>query len=80
VDVDTAPAGFDESVRAFLATLGGKSPRTYATYQSGLARFREYLEARGQLESWRPDQLGPSSIEEFYGWLVRRHSWHLWSE
>jgi site-specific recombinase XerD len=75
VDLDQAKAesGFDDSVRAFLATLGGKSPRTYATYQSGLARFREYLEASHQLEGWRPDDLGPSSIEEFYGWLVRRH-------
>jgi site-specific recombinase XerD len=73
VDVDKATASFDECVSAFLATLGGKSPRTYATYQSGLARFREYLEATRQLEGWRPEYLGPSSIEEFYGWLVRRH-------
>jgi site-specific recombinase XerD len=71
--VDQAPSGFDASVRAFLASLGGKSPRTYATYQTGLARFREFLEASGQLEGWQPTDLGPNALEDFYGWLVRRH-------
>jgi hypothetical protein len=66
VDLDKVRAGFDECVSAFLATLGGKSPRTYATYQSGLARFREYLEARGQLEA-RSEQRSsepPQSLSE----------------
>jgi site-specific recombinase XerD len=65
--------GFDGSVSAFLNSLGGKSPRTYATYQSGLARFREFLQAYGQLEGWQPTSLGPSALEEFLIWLVRRH-------
>lgn len=67
------PVAFDVRAREFLASLGGKSPRTYATYQTGLARFREYLEATKQLERWQPADLGPESLEEFYGWLVRRH-------
>jgi site-specific recombinase XerD len=71
--VDQPSADFDVCVRNFLGTLGGKSPRTYATYQSGLVRFREFLESSGKLEGWRPDDLGPNSLEEFYGWLVRRH-------
>src|SRR5260221_9618767 len=66
--------GFDAAVSAFLASLGGKSPRTYLTYQSGLARFREFLEARGQLEAWAPSALQSNTLEDFYGWLVRRHS------
>ena len=72
--MDDAAGDFDACVRAFLGSLGGKSPRTYATYQSGLARFREFLEALGQLQSWTPAALGPSTLEDFYGWLVRRHS------
>ena len=38
--------GYDAWVSAFLDSLSGKSPRTYLTYKSGLARFREFLEAR----------------------------------
>jgi site-specific recombinase XerD len=71
--VDEAPVGFEAWVAAFLRTLGGKSPQTYVTYQSGLARFREFLESRGEVEDWRPAALGPSSLEDFYGWLVRHH-------
>jgi site-specific recombinase XerD len=71
--VDDAPVGFESWVDAFLSSLGGKSPRTYLTYQSGLARFREFLVARGQLEGWQPAALGPSALEDFYGWLVRQH-------
>lgn len=65
---------FDALAAQFLDSLGGKSPRTFTTYQTGLARFREFLEARGQLASWQPASLGPSVLEDFYGWLVRRHS------
>jgi len=71
--VDQAPSSLDELVQAFLNSLSGKSPRTYATYESGLARYREYLAATGRLETWRPAQLGASALEDFYGWLVRRH-------
>jgi len=71
--VDAAPVGYQAWVEAFLGTLGGKSPRTYITYQSSLARFREFLESRAQLEAWQPVTLGPSSLEEFYGYLVRHH-------
>ena len=66
--------GFDAAVSAFLDSLGGKSPRTYLTYQSGLARFREFLHARAELETWTPERLKPSTLEDFYSWLIRRHS------
>src|SRR5438477_6160062 len=65
---------FDVLAAQFLDSLGGKSPKTYTTYQTGLARFREFLEARGQLAAWQPASLGPTVLEDFYGWLVRRHS------
>jgi len=71
--VDHAPVGFETWVDAFLGSLGGKSPRTLLTYQSGLARFREFLVSRGQLESWQPGELGPSTLEDFYAYLVRHH-------
>jgi site-specific recombinase XerD len=73
IQVDAPPLGFDALAKQFLASLGGKSPRTYATYQTGLARFRDYLDATGRLEPWQPGELGPESLEDFYGWLVRRH-------
>jgi site-specific recombinase XerD len=72
--VDDVEGGFDTWVSAFLNSLGGKSPRTYLTYQSGLARFREFLDARRQLEPWQPSALQANTLEDFYGWLVRRHS------
>jgi site-specific recombinase XerD len=71
--MEAAPLGFDAWVAAFLRTLGGKSPRTYTTYQAGLARFHEFLESRGELEGWQPDALGPSALEDFYTWLVRHY-------
>jgi site-specific recombinase XerD len=71
--VHGAPVGFDALRDQFLASLGGKSPRTYTTYQTGLVHFRAFLESAGQLEGWRPETLGPTLLEEFYAWLVRRH-------
>src|SRR5256885_8052819 len=72
--MDVEGASYDALKDQFLASLGGKSPKTYTTYQTGLARFREFLEARGQLAAWQPASLGPTVLEDFYGWLVRRHS------
>jgi site-specific recombinase XerD len=71
--VDTAEPALDGLIDQFLATLGGKSPRTYTTYQTGLARFRDFLKAHGQLEGWQAAALGPTALEEFYAWLVRQH-------
>ncbi|MDQ3811844.1 MAG: site-specific integrase, partial [Chloroflexota bacterium] len=65
--------GFDALVGQFLASLGARSPRTYTTYASGLARFRAYLAQTGRLEHWHPDALGPSVLEDFYAWLVRQY-------
>jgi site-specific recombinase XerD len=70
---DAGKSAFDQLRELFLASLSAKSPRTYTTYQTGLGRFREYLEARGQLQTWTPNRLTASTLEEFYGWLVRRH-------
>jgi site-specific recombinase XerD len=64
---------FEAWVGEFLGSLNGKSPRTFTTYQAGLARFGEYLQSRGELEAWHPSSLGPSVLEDFYSWLVRRH-------
>src|SRR5258708_29983054 len=63
---------FDRLTSQFLNSLGGKSPRTFTTYQTGLHQFRDFLHARGQLERWQPTQIGPTLLEEFYGWLVRQ--------
>jgi len=71
--VHDARVGFDVVKDQFLASLGGKSPKTYATYQTGLVRFRAFLEKRGQLEHWQPESLGPTLLEEFYAWLVRQY-------
>jgi integrase/recombinase XerD len=71
--VHAARPAFDAVKDQFLASLGGKSPRTHATYQTGLAQFRAFLESRHQLEDWQPESLGPTLLEEFYAWLVRRH-------
>ncbi len=64
---------YEELVGQFLGSLHGKSPRTFDTYQTGLARYRAFLLQRGQLEAWQPRALGPSSLEDFYTWLVRQH-------
>lgn len=64
---------YDDLVRQFLVSLGGKSPRTYDTYQTGLARFRAYLFQSRRAEEWRPDSLGANTLEDFYTWLVRQH-------
>src|ERR1051326_6787996 len=50
------------------------SPRTYATYPTALGRFREFVDSRGELATWQPGALGPTALEDFYGWLVRRHT------
>ena len=41
---------FDRLKTEFLNSLGGKSPRTFTTYQTGLAQFRAFLQARGWAE------------------------------
>ncbi|GAC1329240.1 MAG: site-specific tyrosine recombinase XerD [Chloroflexota bacterium] len=71
--VSAGAAEFDRLVGAFLDSLGGKSPRTYTTYATGLGRYRAFLEERKQLEAWEPARLTPTVLEEFYGWLVRQH-------
>lgn len=64
---------FDGLVAAFLSSLGGKSPRTFTTYQTSLNRYRAFLEVSQALDGWTPATLGPNALEDFYGWLVRQH-------
>ncbi|HEY3062563.1 MAG TPA: tyrosine-type recombinase/integrase [Chloroflexota bacterium] len=64
---------FDALVQQFLNSLSAKSPRTYATYQTSLARYREYLQQTRQLAAWNPGALSPTTLEEFHTWLVRLH-------
>jgi site-specific recombinase XerD len=71
--VDAPNARYEALVREFLDSLGGKSPRTYATYQTGLVTFRTFLESRGQLADWQPGSVKPTLLEDFYTWLVRQH-------
>ena len=66
-------SAFDALVQQFLATLGAASPRTYTTYRTGLGHFRAYLLAIGELEGWQPTHLSATTLEEFIGWLVRKH-------
>ena len=65
--------GYEALVREFLASLAAKSPRTQASYVTGLGWFRQYLAENGQLEGWEPASLGPNVLEDVYGWLVREH-------
>jgi site-specific recombinase XerD len=59
---------------AFLATLGGKSPRTERTYAASLARFQEFLVDEGlPPEAVPTDALGAVILERFYAWLVQRY-------
>ena len=66
------PLEYDRLTSQFLNSLGGKSPRTFTTYQTGLHQFRDFLHSRGQLARWQPSQVEPTLLEEFYGWLVRQ--------
>jgi hypothetical protein len=65
--------GFDALVQDFLDSLGGKSARTYATYQTGLAACRTFLVACGQFESWQTAAVKSTLLEDFYTWPVRQH-------
>src|SRR6266550_4721356 len=70
--VAETPLEYDRLTGQFLNSLGGKSPRTFTTYQTGLHQFRAFLQARGKLERWQPSQVESTLLEEFYGWLVRQ--------
>ncbi len=62
------------AVRAFLATLAGKSPRTERTYDAALARFQAFLAADGLDPAVVPTDALPSTVlEGFYTWLVGQY-------
>ena len=59
---------------SYLRSLAGASPRTAATYRSGLNRFHEYLVARGQdPEAIVTDEFSYDVLERFYIWLNRTY-------
>ena len=61
-------------MRAFIATLAGKSPRTERTYASSLKRFAEFLEEEGLSPAHLPtDALPATVLERFHEWLVRSY-------
>jgi site-specific recombinase XerD len=64
---------FDTLVTQFLNSLGGKSPQTFTTYQTSLARYRAHLIQLRRLVDWSPAALGATTLEDFYTWLVRWH-------
>ncbi len=64
---------FDRLAAEFAASLGGKSPKTQSTYATGMTHLRNYLAGRKLLEAWQPTSLEPTSLEAYYGWLVKRH-------
>src|SRR6266545_2898719 len=64
----------ETAVRAFVATLVGKSPRTERTYASSLKRFCEFLEDEGLAPGSLPtDALPATVLEMFHTWLVRSY-------
>lgn len=62
-----------ELAEAFLASLAGKSPRTVATYRTGLGRFAEFLGESGAGFAGPADCLTTDLLERYYTWLVRRY-------
>lgn len=54
-------------------SLAGKSPKTRATYATGLRAFQSFLETGGDSVAWDPNQLTATSLEGFYAWLITRH-------
>ena len=63
-----------DAERLFVESLAGKSPRTRATYENALRRFREYLRASGlDVLQLGPDKLRESSLHDFHTWLVRNY-------
>jgi len=59
---------------AFLASLAGRSPRTRATYASGLRRFVEYLRERGSdPDALLVSDLPLAAVEEYHTWLVGQY-------
>ena len=70
---DDSPT-WTQATETFLASLAGRSPRTRATYASGLRRFVEYLRARGtDPDTVRPRDLPLAATEEYHTWLVGQY-------
>jgi site-specific recombinase XerD len=66
-----APPTWTQASDAFMTSLAGRSPRTRATYASGLRRFVEYLQSRGIEPDGLPANALPlAAIEEYHAWLV----------
>jgi site-specific recombinase XerD len=68
------PPNWTRATEAFLASLAGRSPRTRATYASGLRRFVEYLHVRSaDPETLLTSDLPLATVEEYHTWLVGQY-------
>jgi integrase len=66
----------DAAIRDFLESLAARSPKTEATYTTGLTKLREYLAAGRRRGTLNPSSaytadLPPDLLEGFYLWLAR---------
>jgi integrase/recombinase XerC len=69
--VADAPPTWTSANAAFMTSLAGRSPRTRATYASGLRRFGDYLRSRSVDPDTLPANALPlAAIEEYHAWLV----------
>jgi site-specific recombinase XerD len=68
--MDEPTPTLDEARTAFIGTLAGKSPHTRHTYDTGLARFADYLRERKISLASPPSELPGDVLERFYTWLV----------
>lgn len=62
-----------ERTESFLASLAGKSPRTVATYRTGLGRLAEFLGDTNAGCGETTEGLSADLLERYYTWLVRRY-------
>ncbi|HVG97915.1 MAG TPA: tyrosine-type recombinase/integrase [Chloroflexota bacterium] len=63
-----------EARAGFLDSLGGKSPHTTRSYNTGLDRFFDFLSEGGaDPQTLETGGLPADALERFYVWLVRRY-------
>src|SRR5690242_12298960 len=71
---EPASASIGQACEALLVGMAARSPRTRATYASGLGRFVEYLRGRGQDPASLPTTaLRLADVEDYHTWLVGQY-------
>lgn len=64
----------EQACAALLASMAARSPRTRATYASGLRRFVEYLRERGRDPASLPaSAVRLAEVEDYHTWLVSQY-------